>query len=149
MKTPFLIRYFDNHRIAHSFLFIACLSLLSVDNAWAAATPPCSAGSNHETILPVKNAVQAYCISDFGWSDSWFFSNPSSYDGNKDVLSGDDSPFINYTVGATHKAGNGNGFLSPSMDQGALNSQDIGSNWSILQSLSYTHGTDTTSSVIQ
>jgi hypothetical protein len=35
------------------------------------------------------------------------------------------------------------------MDEGALNSQSIGSNWSVVQGLSYTHGTDTTSSAIQ
>jgi hypothetical protein len=127
---------------------IAAVSFLFVTGLFAAATPPCTPGANGETILPVKSAVHTYCISDYGWSDSWFLGNPATYDGHKDVMSGDDSPFIRYTVGA-NTAGNGNGFLSPSMDQGTLNAQNIGSNWSIVQSLAYTHLTDTTTSVIR
>src|SRR4051812_12523178 len=141
-----VIRLFKIPKPVQTLLLATCLF---AGNLNAAPTPPCSAGANSETILPVKNAVQAYCISDYGWSDSWFFSNPASYDGHKDVLSGDDSPFIRYTVGPSNTAGNGNGFLSPSMDQGTLNSTNIGSNWSIVQPLAYTHANDTTSSVIQ
>jgi hypothetical protein len=129
--------------------YAACLSILFANGLFAAATPPCSSGANHETILPVKNTIQAYCISDYGWSDSWFFSNPASYDGHKDVLSGDDALFVRYTVGAGNTPGHGNGFLSPSMDRGTLNPIDIGSNWSVVQSLAYTHAYDATKSVIQ
>ena len=130
---------------------LSCIAaaLLFAAGLQAAAVQPCSAGANNETILPIKNSVQAYCVSGFGWSDTWFFSNPGSYDGNKDVLSGDDSPFIRYTVGPGNTAGNGDGFLSPSLDMGTMNPQNINSNWSIIQNLSYTHGSDTASSTIQ
>ena len=140
---------FWTSRFLQRLLLFASAGYVFGGIVFASATPPCSAGSVGETILPVKNSVQAYCVSDFGWSDSWFFSNPGAYDGNKDVLSGDDSPFIRYAVGPSHTAGNGNGFFSPSLDQGTLNPTNIGSNWSVIQSLAYSHSTDTATSVIQ
>jgi len=123
----------------------------SVSLLQAAATAPCTGGAHSETVLPVGNTVQAYCISDYGWSDTWFSSPvPTTYSNARDVLSGDDSPFIRYTVGSGNTLGGGTGFLSPSMDRGTLTPQDNGTTrWEIVQALSYTSGTNVAESVIR
>ena len=52
---------------------IAVISFLSLGMAAQAANiPPCGAGAAAENILPVSNGITTYCVSDFGWSDSWF-----------------------------------------------------------------------------
>jgi hypothetical protein len=119
-----------------------CLCTLSVVS-FAGPTLPCTAGKASETVLPVKNNFQAYCVSDFGWSDTWFGTmSPATYIQDKDILSGDDAPFINYMINGN--PGHGNGILSPSLDNGTLDSTLIGSNWAILTPLAYVGGFGTT-----
>ena len=116
----------------------------------AGPTAPCTGGKSNETVLPVTGATQTYCVSDFGWSDTWFSaSTPSSYIQTQDVLSGDDAPFVRYLVNSA--PGHGQGFLSPSLDNGTFDSTLIGSPWQVISGLSYVagFGTSKVSSVIQ
>src|SRR2546423_1642297 len=94
----------------------AIVGLLLATAAHAAGIAPCSSGSGTETVRPVKNSVMTYCVSDFGWSDTWFFSGSiTTYTQSLDVLSGDDAPNLHYT-GGTH-GNDAGGWLSPSIDR--------------------------------
>lgn len=126
-----------------AFLIITGLSL----SLRAAATQPCTAGSAGETVLPVKSASSGttYCVSDFGWSDTWFKGAPTTYSSSADVFSGEDSFNLKWS-GST-----GSGYFSPSMDVGTraprLTSSVAGlgaSQWSIVNPLAYVAGSGNT-----
>ncbi|MBK9166144.1 MAG: PEP-CTERM sorting domain-containing protein [Bryobacterales bacterium] len=96
---------------------IALPGLFLAGGAYGAAIAPCSgAGSLVQNIIPVRSSQMTYCVSDHGWSDSWFLGNPAQYDGAADVLSGDDGLSLRWTGGPSA----GNGWLSPRMDLGTL-----------------------------
>lgn len=105
---------------------------------------PCTSGANSaETVLPVRNSRHTYCVSDYGWSDTWFFDpNISTYSNQLDVMSGDDAPNLRWDLftGATGygncndltSPGTGCGWLGPSLDQGTLNPTSKNTNWSVV-----------------
>jgi hypothetical protein len=65
---------------------------LSAQSALAQATPPCTPAppppaAPMMSIIPLSNGVATYCVSDYGWSDTWFVgSSPAAYDPRFDVL---------------------------------------------------------------
>src|SRR3982751_5241246 len=126
----------------------AIVGVLLATPAFGAATAPCSAAGT-ATILPVRSSVQTYCVNDFGWSDTWFFSGSlATYNQSLDVLSGDDSPNLHYT-GGTH-GNDAGGWLSPTIDRGTRVPQNTGSTWAIITALHYVGtGTGHTQSIIQ
>src|SRR5262245_43825819 len=77
------------------------LGLALSATTFAAPTFPCTGGTANETILPVRNSLQTYCVSDYGWSDSWFVGTPANYVASLDIMSGDDSPALRWSGGAT------------------------------------------------
>jgi len=96
-----------------------------------AGVGPCTDGSANETILPVRNAQTTYCVSDFGWSDTWFKGYFTTYNQQRDVFSGEDSFNLRW-AGMT-----GAGWLSPTMDIGTTVPNLIGSQWGILTAIDY------------
>ena len=120
-------------------------------NAAQAQVQPCmtnasATGSNAISFLPISGGGQTYCQSAYGWSDTWFAtSQPSTYNQNLDVLSGDDAPGLMYKAGST-TVGSGNKYnvIGPWLDAGTLNSQFLGStnspgtNWKVSSDISVT-----------
>src|SRR6185312_4907523 len=114
-------------------LYITALAVtLASIHAHAAAVQPCTPGAANENIIGVSNGVTTYCVSDFGWSDTWLLGTPRTYSQTVDLLSGDDAFNLYYNAppGGT---GAGSGWLSPSLDQGTLKAQIIPSNWTVIQ----------------
>jgi len=123
--------------------------------ALAALVPPdfCSAFMDGA----VFNDKGAYCVSNFGWSDTWYSVGlsqtfppfPASYDQATDLFSGDDSPNLRFRdeFGTLLS---GTGWLSPIMDAGALfPSYNTTSAWQVGSPLAYVgSGTDTLESSI-
>ena len=119
-----------------------------ISTVHAAGVAPCTGGSTTaETVLPVYNNVQTYCVSDFGWSDSWFGGKPSSYSAGLDVLSGDDAVTLRYTG----QPGTYLNWLGPSVDSGTMSPVNKSGNiWSIVTPVAYVGGnTSIARSVIQ
>ena len=138
------------------------LGLLAAVAAQASTVQPCltaasnGTGSPFISFVPIVGPGQTYCQSAFGWSDTWFpTSNPTSYDQHQDVLSGDNAPTLKATyvnaAGQTVTLGSGsqtvtiNGnpvtsnsynLLSPWLDGGKLNSENIGSAWQVVNDIS-------------
>ncbi|HEX7273281.1 MAG TPA: PEP-CTERM sorting domain-containing protein [Casimicrobiaceae bacterium] len=134
------------------------LGLLAAVAAQANTVQPCvsnassGSGSPFISFLPIVGPGQTYCQSAFGWSDTWFAtSNPTSYDQHQDVLSGDNAPTLSYInaqgvlVGAGNQTvtipgtgavtSNAYNFISPWLDGGKLNSENIGSAWEVLSDI--------------
>ena len=135
------------------------LGLLAALSAQASIQQPCQTqaangtGSPFITFTPIVGPGQTYCQSAFGWSDTWFpTSNPSSYNQHQDVLSGDNAPTLFYVtpngtvVGAGSQTvtipgtgavtSNSYNFISPWLDGGKLNSENIGGAWEVLSDIS-------------
>lgn len=129
---------------------IGSLAALAVfqSSAQADVVQPCvtnaaAPGANQISVLPINGGGQTYCQSAFGWSDTWFAtSQPASYNQHLDVLSGDNAPDLVYFKRAANgeriKTGSGNpsNLISPWLDGGTLNSQFIGSNWTVVNDIS-------------
>jgi hypothetical protein len=101
--------------------------------AWAGPTPPCGPTGSPLTINmgPINGGSSTYCVSGYGWTDAWFpTTQPTIYNGNLDVLSGDDAPGLSYTLNGhtvpTPGTSNIFNFLSPFLDGGTLTAQNIG-----------------------
>jgi hypothetical protein len=109
-----------------------CLTAGFQSPAWAGPTPPCAPSTTPTVNLnPINGGNSTYCVTGFGWTDAWFpTTQPTAYNGNLDVLSGDDAPGLSYTLSTSpsQKVGTGNifSFLSPVLDGGTLNAQNIG-----------------------
>jgi hypothetical protein len=117
-----------------------CAAIGFQSPAWAVVTAPC-APPNSSTITtnmgPINGGNSTYCQTAFGWSDAWFPTmQPGAYDGNLDVLSGDNAPSLTYTLNG-QKVGTGNifNFLSPFLDGGTLVPQNIGGGATVLTPL--------------
>lgn len=89
----------------------------------------------------ISPGVMAYCITDFGNSDTWFRGNPPVYDSSHDVLSGDDALGLSYR-------GTGFSWVSPFLDQGTLNPQPVSSDFTVTAPLHYTVGTSAAESIV-
>lgn len=114
--------------------------LMSVSGALAGSpTPtglvsPCSAQGSTANIAPlISPNLMAYCITDFGNSDTWFIGNPVTYAPNSDVLSGDDALSLQYRS-------NGGQWVSPELDAGTLNPQGVPSDWTVTAPLTCISG---------
>ena len=102
-----------------------------VSGSYAAALAPCSSGAVGENIIPVRNGLTTYCVSDYGWSDTWLLDSPLAYNANFDMLSGDDAFNLHYTTPPSGQ-GAGLGWLSPSLDAGTLSATRVPSNYTVL-----------------
>lgn len=127
-------------------VFAVCMP---VRVAVAAATAPCTAVDSMPLIdiIPLRNAVATYCVSDYGWSDAWFVGSvPARYDARVDVLSGDDAPNLHFGIrgGAPSAVASGSGWISPVLDGGTLTaSHATGSTWTVTTPVHFTAGTTT------
>lgn len=109
---------------------------------------PCTPGLFGENIAVVRNSEVAICVSDYGWSDTFFVRPiPSLYDQSLDVLSGDSAHNFMYTINGV--LASGNGWLTRGMDGGQLvPSYSTGSPWTVTVPIHYVGGINKTQSVI-
>lgn len=101
--------------------------ILCVGSAAEAVPVGCNTDAT-TSVLAVNNALGAYCVSDFGWSNTWYSVGngthpiPSVYDQELDLFSGDDA--VNLSFGILGETGTipvtGKGWLTPTLDAGAL-----------------------------
>jgi len=122
---------------------VAAQSIVAL-SAFAAAVAPCTPGVAGENVIPVQDSQITYCVSDFGWSDTWLLGKPANSAMNVDMLSGDDALNLSYSGGLI---GSGLGWLSPSMDSGTLAPQVVPSKWSVITPVHST-GANSAESVI-
>ena len=126
------------------FLITVCLfGSIGLTAGRAGVVAPCSAGAAGENVIPVSNGITTYCVSDFGWSDSWFLGAPLTNNPARDMLSGDDAfnlKYTNFTRG-------GLGWLSPSLDQKTLTAQPVPSQYTVVTAVHST-GSGTAESII-
>ena len=115
----------------------------------AAATTlaPCVSGITGESVIPVIGPSSTYCVSDFGWSDLWLYSSPAGPLQSLDILSGDDALNVTYTT-PPGGVSPGKGWLSPSLDAGNRVQTNVGSDWTVLDSVFYTSPTSARSRII-
>ena len=118
------------------FLLVILSVLLPASVATAVAVAPCTTAGALD-IIPISNGSATYCVSDYGWSDTWFVGTaPASYDPRFDVLSGDDSPNLHFGIkgGAPSPVVSGFGWISPLMDGGGPTAGGFltGSPWTIV-----------------
>ena len=132
--------------------FALLSAFLGVGVGFAAGIAPCTDGvsGGNETILPVRSSAMTYCVSDYGWSDSWFRSGTiTSYNGQADVLSGDDALNLRWSGGAAAPT---NGWLGPSLDADRTNTSaavnNRGTSWTITTATHYITGTSVVQSTI-
>ena len=76
-------------------LLAGSVMALGTSQAWALVIPPATPGLAGENIFPIYGA-STYCVSDFGWSDTWLAPVMNTYDQARDVLSGDDAANLKY-----------------------------------------------------
>lgn len=116
---------------------ILLLSLTLPALVSGASIGPCAGGVAKEGVLAISSSTTTYCVSDYGWTDTWLVgSGPQNqYLDSLDVFSGDAAAFVHYR--ANGGAGAGNGFLTPSLDQGSFIPQPERSNWTVANSISY------------
>jgi hypothetical protein len=119
-------------------------------SAWANQTyQPCvTAATATIEFKPILGGNQTYCQSAYGWSDTWFAaSQPSSYNQQLDVLSGDNAPSFYYVKADGSIVGSGNDWdlISPYIDGGSLNAQPVpgGTDWVIKQDITVNGNTGT------
>jgi len=132
--------------------FALISAFLGVGVGFAAGIAPCTDGvaAWNETIIPVRSSAMTYCVSDYGWSDSWFRSGTiSSYNGQADVLSGDDALNLRWSGGAAAPT---NGWLGPSLDADRTNTSaavnNRGTSWTVTTPVHHIIGTSVAQSVI-
>ena len=119
-------------------------------SAWANQTyQPCvTAATSTIEFKPILGGNQTYCQSAYGWSDTWFAaSQPSTYNQQLDVLSGDNAPSFYYTKASGETVGSGNvwNLISPWLDGGSLNAQPVpsGTDWIVTQDITVNGNTGT------
>jgi hypothetical protein len=131
-------------------LLLVFLFLLTAQTGHAVALPPCTDALGMD-IIPLSNGIATYCVSDYGWSDTWFVgSSPGIYDPRFDVFSGDDSPNLHFGIlGGDHwTTVSGFGWISPIMDGGALTPSMLTfSPWTVVTAEHYTGATSAESVV--
>lgn len=138
-------------------LLLAALAAASAPfhQAHAQVTAPCTVVDAFPAmgIIPLRNGVATYCVSDFGWSDAWFVgSAPARYDPRLDVLSGDDAPNLHFGIrgGAPSPVASTFGWISPVMDGGFLTPIRLtGSPWEVMAGVAYTAGTTEAQSLLR
>ena len=111
------------------------------------------------SVLAVNNSRGAYCVTDFGWSNTWYSVGadgthplPSTYDQELDLFSGDDAVNLGFSISAGSEGPirvTAKGWLTPTLDAGALFPFYItGSPWTVLDPVHYTDGETATQSTI-
>jgi hypothetical protein len=126
--------------------------LLCLGSAAEAAVIGCNTDAT-PSVLAVNNEFGAYCVSDFGWSNTWYSVGdgthpiPSVYDQELDLFSGDDA--VNLSFGISDESGSipvtGKGWLTPTLDAGALFPfYDTDSVWTVRSPVRYTTSGDET-----
>jgi PEP-CTERM motif len=126
--------------------------LLSLVSGTEAAVIGCNTDGG--PAIAVNNARGAYCVSDFGWSNTWYAPGangspiPATYDRQLDLFSGDDAVNLGLSIspGGTlpPQRVTGNGWLTPKLDAGALAPFfDTGSLWKLVTPVHYTTGDET------
>ena len=132
-----------------ALLFLALFVFLP-QFAEAIAIPPCTEAGGMD-IIPLSNGTGTYCVSDYGWTDTWFVNSaPPVYDPRFDVFSGDDSPNLHFGIlgGAPWEAVSGFGWLSPLMDAGFLMPVfPTGSVWEVVDAVHFTGALSTESTI--
>jgi hypothetical protein len=131
-----------------------CLLLITAQSAYSQGgpgpglVPPCTAGIAGENIIPIHTPDMTYCVSDYGWSDTWLIPASTVYDPAMDALSGDDAANLHFNIGGVPSAGNG--WLSPGLDAGALMvSYATGSPWVVVVPVDWIGGGPTGTSITQ
>ena len=114
-------------RTTHALAFLLTVLLAAGWDppAQALGTPPCSTvlAMPAINIIPLTNGSSTYCVSDYGWSDTWFVASaPARYDLRLDVFSGDDAPNLHFGIrgGDPWPVVSGFGWISPVIDGGLL-----------------------------
>jgi hypothetical protein len=125
----------------------AAIAILGGMCLFATTLPPCTAGAAGENIIPVLSGMTTYCVSDFGWSDTWLMGSPTAYNQGLDLFSGDDA-FNLYYNSPTNGVGAGAGWLSPSLDAGTGAPTSVPSKYSVVTPVHST-GANSAESVIQ
>ncbi|MBL0928252.1 MAG: hypothetical protein IBJ11_11475 [Phycisphaerales bacterium] len=111
-----------------ALVVMLCPSAAALAQGGPGVVAPATPGLAGENIIPIHTGTMAYCVSDFGWSDTWLIPDMMVYDPARDALSGDDAVNLRFSVGGV--VASGNGWLTPSMDAGALHaSYATGSPW--------------------
>jgi PEP-CTERM motif len=111
------------------------------------------------SVLAVNNSRGAYCVTDFGWSNTWYSVGadgthplPSTYDQELDLFSGDDAVNLGFSIFAGSEGPvrvTEKGWLTPTLDAGALFPfYNTGSPWTVLDPVHYTNGETATQSTI-
>lgn len=129
-------------------------ALLSLTGGAEAAVIGCNTDAT-PSVLAVNNALGAYCVSDYGWSNTWYSTGvnntnpiPSSYDQALDLFSGDDAVNLRFGIQEGTEVPtivSGNGWLTPTLDAGALFPfYPTGSLWQVIDPVSYTTPGDET-----
>lgn len=121
---------------------LAILLIVSAISLRGQVLDPCTpALTDQENVFPVRNNTIAYCVSDYGWSDTMFSAPiPDFYDPSGDLLSGDNAYNLRYSISGVVVSGNG--WLTPGMDAGHFSpSYQTGSPWVVIDPLHYTDGT--------
>ena len=131
--------------MGHTVTVVLLFGSLGLGVGQAGAVLPCTAGAAGENIIPVGNGQTTYCVSDFGWSDSWFLGSPATHNPALDMFSGDDAFNLKYTTATG--GGAGLGWLSPSLDKDTLFAQPVVSRYSVVTTVHYT-GANSAESVI-
>lgn len=133
------------------FAALLIVFLLPIRAAFGQVIPPCTpAGALN--IIPLANPHATYCVSDYGWSDTWFVGTaPAAYDPRHDVLSGDDSPNLHFGIkgGEPPPVVSGFGWISPLMDGGGPTAGfATGSPWTVVSAVHAT-GMTTAESLVR
>ena len=129
---------------AAAALLAAFLAAFLSGPAYALGIPPCASVllMPSISIIPLTNGSSTYCLSDYGWSDTWFVASaPVRHDPRLDVLSGDDAPNLHFGIrgGAPSTVLSGFGWLSPVIDAGMLESVHLtGSPWVVTAPVHFT-----------
>jgi hypothetical protein len=112
------------------------------------------------SVLAVNNNRGAYCVSDFGWSNTWYSTGqdrtspiPSTYNQALDLFSGDDAVNLGFDLllGSEQQTRvTGRGWLSPTLDAGALFPfYTTGSQWGVVEPVHYVAGETAAQSTIR
>jgi hypothetical protein len=141
-------------RTKHNLVYLGVL--LSLATGAQAAVIGCNTDGG--PALAVNNAHGAYCVTDFGWSNTWYTVGangspiPSVYDRALDLFSGDDAVNLSFDFsnGSNTTHVTGNGWLSPLLDAGALAPFFVtGSPWQSLAPVHYVTPGDETATESQ
>lgn len=124
-----------------------CLGILiSLAGGAEAAVIGCNTDAT-PSVLAVNNSRGAYCVSDYGWSNTWYTTGsdgtkpiPSVYTEEFDLFSGDDAVNLSFSTleGTLSTPVTGSGWLTPTLDAGALFPfYPTGSEWTVVNPVAY------------